>query len=136
MTRHVLPWPAVVATYLAFLLLDIIWLGLVAVDLFRVAVGPVLRDAPLMAPVLLFYAVYPLGLLVLAVRPAIADDSLRTAAVHGAMLGLTAYATFDLTNLAIIRGWPAWLAALDVAWGTLASTVAALAGYAFGRRGP
>ena len=60
--------------------------------------------------------------------------------MNGALLGLTAYATFDLTNLAIINGWTLGLAALDMAWGTVLSAIAAVAGYLAGtaamRRAP
>ena len=56
------------------------------------------------------------------------------AATHGAVLGLTAYATFDLTSLAIIKGWTPGLAAVDMAWGTVLSAIAAVAGYAAGKR--
>ena len=49
-------------------------------------------------------------------------------ATRGAAFGLIAYATYDLTNLATLKGWPLGLAAADVAWGTFASAVAATAG--------
>lgn len=118
----------------AFVTLDAAWLWLVAGDLFRFHVGTLLSEKPVWSAVLAFYAIYGGGLLVLAVMPALKSESLGEAAAKGAALGLTAYATFDLTNLAIIRGWRLELALIDMAWGTFASAIAAAIGYAAGVR--
>jgi uncharacterized membrane protein len=125
-------WVGYVATLVVFLVVDGIWLAFVASGLFRDAVGDLLRATPYLPAVVAFYVIYPVGLFVLAVRPAIAAGSGMMAATHGSMVGLTAYAAFDLTNLAIIAGWPVWLAVLDMAWGTLVSALAAVAGFVIG----
>jgi uncharacterized membrane protein len=125
---------ASLASLLTFVTLDAAWLSLVAIDLFQTQLGPILRPAPLVGAIVAFYLVYAAGLVVLAVRPALAGKSWRTAAALGAMLGLTAYATFDLTNLAVIDRWTVGLAVADITWGMAASTLTALAGYAAGRR--
>src|SRR5687768_6667429 len=39
------------------------------------------------------------------------------------------YGTYDLTNLATLRRWPPALAAVDLAWGSLLTGLAATAGY-------
>lgn len=122
------------ASLLTFVVLDAAWLSLVAIDLFQQHLGPILRPAPMIGPIFAFYPIYVGGLVVLAVRPALASNSRWTAAMLGAVLGLTAYATFDLTNLAVIERWTIGLAIADIAWGMAASTVAALAGFATGRR--
>lgn len=119
------------ATLVAFLALDAAWLGLFAIEMFNVHIGAILREAPNVGAVVAFYVVYAAGLHVLAVRPARQTGSLRQAAASGALVGLTAYATFDLTNLAIIAGWPLELAIADMTWGTVASALAATAGYTF-----
>lgn len=123
-----------VATLFAFVVLDAIWLVLFAIEMFRQTVAPILRDQPNAAAAIAFYSIYSAGLYALAVRPATTARSYRTAVANGAMVGLTAYATFDLTNLAIIKGWTPALAALDMAWGTAASVVAASAGYVVATR--
>jgi uncharacterized membrane protein len=125
---------ASLASLLAFLILDAAWLSLVAVDLFQIRLGPILRPAPMVGAMIAFYLIYAAGLVVLAVRPALTANSWRMAAALGAVLGLTAYATFDLTNLAVIDRWTIGLAVADIAWGVAASTIAALVGYAAGRR--
>lgn len=125
---------ASLASLLTFVVLDAVWLSFVALDLFQKQLGPILRPAPMVGAIVAFYPTYVAGLVALAVRPAISSNSWRTAAMLGAVLGLTAYATFDLTNLAVIELWTIGLAIIDIAWGVAASTVAALAGFAAGRR--
>lgn len=125
---------AYAATLLTFVVLDVMWLSLVAIGQFEARVGPILRPSPILAAAAVLYVIYAGGLLILAVRPALQQRAMQTAAVHGAVLGLTAYATFDLTNLAVITGWTLDLALLDMAWGTFLSCVAAVAGYAAGNR--
>lgn len=117
------------ATLLAFLAMDALWISLVALELFRSNVGPIMRPTPQIAPVLLFYLLYPVGLMVLAIRPAVRDGALSVAAINGLVLGLVSYATFDLTNWSILQGWSATLAAIDIAWGATLSSLSAIAGY-------
>ncbi|MBL6853990.1 MAG: DUF2177 family protein, partial [Alphaproteobacteria bacterium] len=69
------------------------------------------------------------GVLLFAVRPALAGDGWTTSLLMGAAFGFFAYVTYDLTNMATLKAWPAWLAAMDVAWGTLVTALAATAGY-------
>lgn len=117
------------ATLLAFLAMDALWISLVALELFRSNVGPIMRPMPQIAPVVLFYLLYPVGLMVLAIGPAVRDRALSVAAVNGLVLGLVSYATFDLTNWSILQGWSATLAAIDIAWGATLSSLSAIAGY-------
>jgi uncharacterized membrane protein len=117
------------ATLIVFLVIDAIWLATVAVEMFRQSLGPILRDQPNWGAALTFYLIYAGGIYELAVRPGAASASWTTAARNGGILGLTAYATFDLTNLTIISGWTPGLAVVDIAWGTVVTTIAAVAGY-------
>ena len=55
-------------------------------------------------------------------------QSARAAARRGAGLGFVAYATYELTNWAVLRDWPAWIVPIDIAWGVVLTAVAALAG--------
>jgi uncharacterized membrane protein len=127
---------AYAVTLVVFLAVDAAWLILVAVDLFRAQLGPILRPEPMVAAIAVFYPLYALGLTCLAVLPMSGAQGPTGAAGRGALLGLTAYATFDLTNLAILRDWTIGLAVIDTAWGTFASALAALLGrWAFDRVG-
>jgi uncharacterized membrane protein len=62
------------------------------------------------------------------VRPALQSGNVRDALIHGAALGLLAYATYDLTNMATLKIWPLRLAMVDIAWGGLVTAAAASAG--------
>ncbi len=125
---------AFAASLLTFVVLDAAWLMLVAIGQFQAHIGPILNPQPNLMAAAAFYVIFASGLVLLAVRPALQQSSWAVGATNGAVLGLTAYATFDLTNLAVIKGWTLGLAMLDMAWGTALSCVAALAGYAAGMR--
>lgn len=125
---------AATASLVTFVVLDAAWIYFVSIGMFNKHLGPILRTQPQVGPIIAFYLAYLVGLLILAVRPSLAAQSWGKAAWLGAVLGFTAYATFDLTNLAVIKGWTVGLAAADIAWGTVVSAIAAVAGYATGRR--
>lgn len=113
----------------AFFVLDFIWLTVATRLLYRPLMGDLLVDSPNLAVAALFYLIYLLGLVVLAILPAANSGSWLTAIGLGALLGLVAYGTYDITNLATIRGWPPLVSIVDLAWGTCLTSVAAVAGY-------
>jgi uncharacterized membrane protein len=119
---------AYAAATLLMLVLDGLWLGLLAKDFYQQGLGHLMADSPRWLPALLFYGLYPLGLMYFAVLPQSPDDGLSQALLRGAMFGFFAYATYDLSNWATLKDWPALVSLADVAWGTLASCLAALAG--------
>ena len=121
-------------TLLAFLLLDGLWLGLLMGPTYKALLGSLMLDQPLLAPAALFYLLYVLGCLVFAVQPALARGSWLHSTRLGALLGLVAYGTYDLSNWSTLHGWSAQLALMDMAWGTFASAVACSIGYACARR--
>lgn len=112
---------AYVATLLTFLLLDGIWLGLLMAPTYRELLGSLMLEKPLLLPAAVFYCLYVIGCVVFVVLPAL---SWQRAAKLGALLGLVAYGTYDLSNWATLQGWSASLALLDMAWGMLASALA------------
>lgn len=116
-------------TAAAFLVADGVWLGLVARDFYRSQFGDLMAPNPNMAAAAAFYVVFVFGLVYFAVWPALATGSWTTALLNGAVLGFCAYATFDLTNLAVVRGFPATVAFVDIAWGAALSAAAATAGF-------
>ncbi len=122
MIKYLVPYAA---TATLMVVLDLVWLGVVAKPLYQQGIGHLMAEQPKMAVAALFYAIFALGLLVFAVLPA---GTWVQAAASGALFGFFAYATYDLTNLATLRNWPLTLALLDMAWGTLVSGVSAAAG--------
>lgn len=106
---------------IVFGLLDFVWLSRLGRGIYEQRLGSMLADSPNMIAALMFYAVYLVGITYFAVLPSLDADSIGKAAVAGALLGLVAYATWNLTNLAVVRDWPASLTPIDMAWGTLAT---------------
>ncbi|MDA0342317.1 MAG: DUF2177 family protein, partial [Proteobacteria bacterium] len=76
-----------------------------------------------------FYVGYVAGVVYFAVLPALREGSWRAAARRGALLGLLAYATYDMTNLATLVGWSLPVSLVDMAWGMVITGTAATAGY-------
>ena len=119
---------AYAAATLLMLTLDGLWLGLLAKDFYQQGLGHLMGASPRWLPALLFYGLYPLGLLYFAVLPQSQDSGLAQALLRGALFGLFAYGTYDLSNWATLKDWPALVSVVDVAWGSLASCLATLAG--------
>ncbi len=110
--------------------LDAVWLGTLTKAVYQPAIGALLADRTNIPAAILFYILYVAGIVLFAVAPALRAQSWLTALALGAAAGFFAYMTYDLTNLATLKVWPSWLAAMDIAWGTLVTGIAATAGYA------
>jgi uncharacterized membrane protein len=126
-----------VAALVPFLVIDLLWLGVVAKGLYRRELGDLLRQPVGKVAALIFYFMYPLGLVVFVLPQALgaSGGGVSEAFFRGALLGLFAYGTYDLTNLATMRGFSAKIALVDWAWGTiLTGTVAAIAASVLGGR--
>ncbi len=119
---------------LAFLAIDAVWLSTMANLLYRPLLGDMLAPQFALAPAVLFYVIYIGGIVFFAIRPALATGRLATAALYGAALGFVAYGTYDLTNHATLRNWPAIITVADMIWGTLLTATASVAGFAAARR--
>ena len=120
---------AYIATAIVFLGLDALWIGKVALGLYRQDMGGQLLDKPNLAVAGLFYLFYIAGIVILAISPALAEGNWLKALLFGAVLGFVAYGTYDFTNLSTLRNWPLSLSLVDVAWGTALTAVTALGGY-------
>lgn len=120
---------AYVASLVVFGLLDALWLTTMTSRFYRPALGDILLDNLRLAPALVFYFLYPVGLVVFAEMPAVRAGSAGTALAYGALFGLLAYATYDLTNYATLRSWTLQLAIVDLIYGTIVAALTAVAGY-------
>jgi uncharacterized membrane protein len=116
------------AVAIVFLGLDALWLGVVAKSFYADSLGGLMADRPNFAVAGLFYALYILGIVIFVAGPALDSGSCSRAAIRGALFGLFAYATYDLTNLATLRGWPVGLTLVDLAWGMAVTAISATAG--------
>ena len=118
---------AYAGTAVVMVLLDLLWLGVIAKPLYQQGIGHLMADKPNLAVAVVFYALYAAGIVIFAVWPQ-AGGTLRGTLAMGALFGFFAYATYDLTNLATLRGWPLPLSLIDIAWGTAVSAAAAAGG--------
>ena len=124
---------AYVATLVLFLGIDAIWLTTMSQRLYRPYLAEVLATNVNVVPAVLFYLVYVAGILVFDKAPAFSTGRWQTAAVSGALFGFFAYATYDLTNHATIKGWPAIITVADIVWGSALSATAGALGFVITR---
>jgi uncharacterized membrane protein len=110
-----------------FLVLDGIWLTIMASRIYRPAIGDIMADSFNLAPAVAFYVIYLVGVVVFAVMPGLERQSAMVSLGYGALLGLVAYATYDLTNQAVLKSWPVGLTLADLTWGTFVTAVASAA---------
>ena len=116
-----------------FFLLDIVWLGVVAKGFYRDNLGFILSPEVNWSAAVAFYLIYIIGILYFAVVPALGHASLPMALVRGGLYGFFTYATYDLTNMATIRGWPLKIVIVDVLWGVLLCALVAMLSFVVGR---
>jgi uncharacterized membrane protein len=116
-------------TLLSMLALDALWIGLYMAPAYKQALGDLMLEQPRFTAAAAFYLLYAAGVVFLAVAPGLRAISWQTAALNGAVLGLIAYATYDLTNYSILKASPLGLTLADIAWGALLSALAATAGW-------
>ena len=122
------------ASLFTFLALDFLWLGVLARDFYRQNMGDLMRSDVRWLPALAFYALFVAAVLVFVVLPAAERASLARAALLGAFFGLVTYATYDLTNLAVLHGFRTGLAVVDMAWGTVLCAAVSVVGYVVATR--
>lgn len=123
--------PSIIAyavTAVVFLALDLIWLGIVARDYYRTQMAHLIAPDFAAVPAVAFYVLYIFGVTYFATSTALRSGVWQDAIVPAALFGLIAYATYDLTNWAVLRDWPARLALIDMAWGTALTSVASAVG--------
>ncbi len=110
------------------LIIDAVWLGVVAKKFYADQLGSLMRKDIKAVPALLFYLLFAVGLVVLAVRPEQAHTPIGTAAFHGGMVGFIGYGTYNMTNYATLKDWPIKMTTVDWPWGTGLSALAAAVG--------
>jgi uncharacterized membrane protein len=106
----------------SFLVIDLLWLGVVARSFYQEHMGHLMRANVNWAAAIAFYVVFVTGIVVLVVWPAIERQSLAQALALGALFGLVTYAAYDLTNLATLEGFPLTVVLVDMAWGVVLCT--------------
>ena len=117
------------ASLLAFLLIDLTWLGWVARGFYRQHLRHLLAKRTNWAAAIVFYLLFVLGLLVFAIVPGLAAGSLSKTLLWGALYGFFTYVTYDLTNMATLKNWPLVLVLVDITWGVVLATSVSSVGF-------
>lgn len=122
-----------VAMLVVFLVIDAIWLSVMTPLLYGSQLEHLLADEINFWAAGVFYVLFVLATLILVVLPFRHEKRPYRTVMHGAILGLICYATYDLTNQATIREWPLLVTMVDIAWGTALGAMTAYGGYVLRR---
>jgi uncharacterized membrane protein len=114
---------------LVFLGGDAVWLSSAGNRLYRPILGDIMLDQFSLAPAVVFYFLYVLGIVIFAIAPAFVTEKWTTALFDGALFGLFAYATYDLSNHATLRNWSLTLTLVDMSWGIFLTAASAAIAY-------
>ncbi len=112
-----------IVTLIVFFAIDIVWLGLIAKDMYRGDIGHLMADKTNWPAALIFYMIFIAGLIFFVINPALNKDSWTYALFVGALFGFMCYATYDMTNLATLRDWPLKITIIDIIWGTFLNSL-------------
>ena len=118
-----------IVTLATFVAIDLTWLGIMASRFYKPILGNIGLAGVNLPPAIVFYLLYPLGLLIFAVEPALRSGTASTALLYGALFGFFTYATYDLTNQATLRNWTSSLSVVDIAWGTVLGATSSLVAF-------
>ena len=116
-------------TFLVFLALDFLWLGLIAKGFYQRYLGHLFSEQVNWPAAFLFYLLFVIGIMVFVISPALKAQAWTQSLCLGLLFGLITYATFDLTNLALLKGWPTTIVVVDILWGVFLTGTVSTAGY-------
>jgi len=116
-------------TFIVFLAVDLLWLGIIAKSLYQKYLGDFLSDKVNWTAAVIFYFIYVAGISIFAIYPAVNKGSVYHAILMGALFGIFTYATYDLTNLATLKGWPLPIVFIDILWGAVLSAIVSFSGF-------
>lgn len=119
---------------LVFFAIDMLWIGVVAKNFYAQQIGFLMRTDINWVAAVLFYLLYIVGLVIFVIAPAVEQGSWTHAVLFGALFGLIAYATYDLTNLATVKNWPLLLTIVDLSWGTMLAAAVSTITYFIGNK--
>ena len=117
-----------------FFIIDLLWLGVIAKGIYQKYLGSFLSDQVNWTAAIIFYLIFISGIIIFSVLPAVEKDSLLRAVLLGALFGFFTYATYDLTNLATLKGWPVPIVFIDIIWGMILSGAVSTASFLVAKR--
>jgi len=112
-----------VTAAVTFLVLDGVWLGVIAPKFYKKHIGAIMADKANFLAAGLFYILFIAGLVYFVIQPAVREQSALVALQRGAFFGLVTYGTFDLTSQALLKDWPWIVTGVDLLWGMFITAV-------------
>ena len=116
-------------TFIVFISVDLIWLGVVAKKLYSRELGYIMSPKPNWMAAIVFYLLFVGGIVFFVLNPALSKNSWTYALFVGMFFGLITYSTYDLTNLATLKDWPILITVIDLTWGTTLGGLTAVVSY-------
>jgi uncharacterized membrane protein len=116
-------------TFVVFFIVDMAWLGFIAKDLYKKYLGDFLSEQVNWTAAVVFYLLFIVGVFIFAIMPSVEKNSVVSAITLGALFGFFTYATYDLTNLATLKGWPVTIVFIDIIWGSVLTGIVSTAGF-------
>jgi len=116
-----------------FLVVDLVWIGFIARTFYQDQLGFILASSPNWIAAIIFYLMFVAGLLFFVVIPGLKNNGLKESLFRAALFGILTYGTYDLTNLALIEGWPVLVTVVDIIWGMVLSVIVCLVSVKLGR---
>jgi uncharacterized membrane protein len=120
---------AYITIFLSLVALDSVWLGFISKSFYQKHLGFIFGEKFVLWPAIIFYLLFAYGILFFVLTPALEMKSIGTALFRGAILGLVAYATYDLTNQATISKWPLVVTLVDIVWGMFVTSATSVIAY-------
>ena len=116
-------------TFIVFLMIDMLWLGIIAKNIYQKYLGSFLTDNVNWTAAIIFYMIFVAGISIFTIYPAVNMGSVSHAVFMGALFGFFTYATYDLTNLATLKNWPLTIVIIDIIWGSVLSALVSVSGF-------
>lgn len=128
-----IPFSKLIISYLltavVFFAIDILWLGLIAKNLYNKLLGSLLAEQVNWTAAIIFYLIFIVGIFIFAIIPGVGKADVMHSLLYGVLFGFFTYATYDLTNLATLKGWPLKVVIIDIIWGMVLTGSVAIAGF-------
>lgn len=107
--------------------LDLTWVGVLMRGFYKERLSHlIIPDGFVWQPAVAWYLLYVFSLFYFVIAQA---KDVTAAALSGALLGLLAYGTYDLVNMATLPQWPLSVTVVDIAWGMVLSATVSAAGF-------
>jgi len=116
-------------TFIVFLMIDMLWLGVIAKKIYQKYLSSFLTDNVNWTAAFIFYFIFVVGISIFVIYPSVNKGSVYNTLLMGALFGFFTYATYDLTNLATLKGWPLPIVIIDIVWGSVLSAIVSLSGF-------